>query len=299
MQRMEASWSIVFESQRRQQCTERSLVLDAVDIPHEILEGEAGYAIAVPGALLERARLELAEYARENLRARPSRPPSRPVYQNAVPGLCVYFAVLLLVAWAAGTSLFGKDWVAAGRVDGELLRQGELWRLVTAQTLHGSLKHLLGNLGFGALFGLFAGRLLGSGVAWLVIVLAACVANEINALLLDSSHRSIGASTAVFAALGIVAAYVWMSRFMAQDRWPYRAGPIVGGLALLAFTGTGDANTDIGAHLMGFLFGFAAGAVLARSRLSLDHRALQTVAAATAIALVIGGWSVALGAAGI
>ena len=293
MLRMEDTWSIVYESQHRQRCTERSLVLDSLDIPHEVLQGEAGWAIAVPASNAEAARRELAQYARENLVSTPVRPVRQPVYQDAMPGIVVYFAILLLVAWAAGTSLFGKDWLAAGRVDGELLRQGELWRLITAQTLHGSLKHLLGNLGFGALFGLLAGRLLGSGVAWLVIVLAACLANELNVLLLDSSHRSIGASTAVFAALGVVAAYVWSSRFMSQDRWPYRVGPLVGGLALLAFTGTGDANTDIGAHLMGFAFGFAAGTALARSRLRLDDARLQHAAAITAIGLVAGAWGLA------
>lgn len=293
MRRMEDTWVIVYESQHRQRCTERSLVLDSLNIPHEVLQGETGWAIAVPASAGEAARRELAQYARENLVAGPVRPIRRPVYQNAVPGIVGYFAILLVVAWAAGTSLFGRDWVAAGRVDGELLRQGELWRLVTAQTLHGSLKHLLGNLGFGALFGLFAGRLLGSGVAWLVIVLAACVANELNVLLLDSSHRSIGASTAVFAALGVVAAYVWTSRFMAQDRWPYRVGPLVGGMALLAFTGTGDANTDIGAHLMGFVFGFAAGAALARSGVQLDNDRVQRATAVMAVVLVIGAWGLA------
>jgi membrane associated rhomboid family serine protease len=298
MRRMEETWSIVYESRHRRRCTERSLVLDSLDIPHEVLQGEAGWAIAVPASDTEAARRELAQYARENLVASPGGPVRLPVYQDALPGIIGYFVILLVVAWAAGTSLFGRDWVAAGRVDGELLRQGELWRLVTAQTLHGSLKHLLGNLGFGALFGLFAGRLLGSGVAWLVIVLAACLANELNVLLLDNSHRSIGASTAVFAALGVVAAYVWSSNFMSQDRWPYRVGPLVGGLALLAFTGTGDANTDIGAHLMGFVFGFAAGAALAHSRLPLDQARLQRGAAVLAIALVISAWGLAFSVAG-
>lgn len=297
MLRMESAWSIVYEGKHQRHCTERSLVLDSLGIPHEILQGESGWAIAVPAEDAETARSELAQYARENLITRPARPLRQPVYQDAIPGICAYFAVLLIVAWAAGTSLFDRDWLAAGRVDGELLRQGEFWRLVTAQTLHGSLKHLLGNLGFGALFGLFAGRLLGSGVAWLVVILAACLANELNVLLLDSTHRSIGASTTVFATLGVVAAYVWSSRFMAQDRWPYRAGPIVGGFALLAFTGTGDANTDIGAHLMGFVFGFAAGAALARSRLPLDSKALQRVAAACAISLIAGAWLLAFSTA--
>ncbi len=38
---------------------------------------------------------------------------------------------------------------------------------------------------------------------------------------------------------GLVAGFVWHGRLMAQDRWSYRYGPVVGGLALLMFTGTG------------------------------------------------------------
>jgi membrane associated rhomboid family serine protease len=112
-------------------------------------------------------------------------------------------------------------------------------------------------------------------------------------LLLESTHRSIGASTAVFAALGIVAGFVWRGKLMAQDRWPYRVGPIVGGLALLMYTGTGDANTDIGAHLMGFLCGFAGGILLIRFRDELDNPRRQVIAAAMTIALLIGSWFIA------
>jgi hypothetical protein len=38
--------------------------------------------------------------------------------------------------------------------------------------------------------------------------------------LLESTHRAVGASTAVFAALGLIAGYVWRGKLMRQDRWP-------------------------------------------------------------------------------
>jgi membrane associated rhomboid family serine protease len=109
-------------------------------------------------------------------------------------------------------------------------------------------------------------------------------------LLLESSHRSIGASTAVFAALGLVAGFVWRGKLMSQERWSYRVGPIVGGLALLMYTGTGDANTDIGAHLMGFVCGFAGGMLLTLIRHRLTSEPLQIGAALAASFLVVGAW---------
>ena len=78
-----------------------------------------------------------------------------------------------------------------------------------------------------------AGRLVGSGVTWFSVVVASAAANFLNTSLLESTHRAIGASTAVFAALGLVSGFAWRAKLMAQDRWPLRLGPIVGGIALL------------------------------------------------------------------
>jgi membrane associated rhomboid family serine protease len=118
--------------------------------------------------------------------------------------------------------------------------------------------------------------------------------NVLNTLLLDSAHRSVGASTAVFAALGLLAGYVWRGKLMAQDRWPYRVGPIVGGFALLMYTGTGGENTDVGAHLMGFLCGLGGGILLSPLRARLVSPKLQTVSGLVAIAIVCGAWIAAL-----
>jgi len=284
---------VVFESRNRQSCSDRALVLAAQRIPHQLIDDGGSCALLVPAQFSADAANELQLYDEEN-------PPvavqvvARVEHQDPVPGLVGYVLVICIVAGMAGYSFFQLNWVAAGRVDGELIRNGELWRLFTALTLHSGVKHLLSNIVFGVFFGLFAGRLLGSGVAWLAIVLAAATGNALNVLLLESSHRSIGASTAVFAALGIVAGYVWRGKLMQQDRWSTRYGPIVGGLALLMYTGTGGENTDIGAHLLGFLSGFAAGVLLiVFGPVPTDART-QLRAGVLALGLVLGSWIIAL-----
>ena len=291
---MQDELSVVYESSSRQACSERALVLLSLSIPHQAYHEEMRSVLLVPSSVAERAKYELWLYEQEN-RA-PKKTPARitPIYQNGVPGAVVYVTVICLVAWFAGTGAFGFDWLGAGRIDGALIRHGEWWRTLTALTLHSGIRHLLGNIGFGALFGVFAGRLVGPGVAWLSIVIASGLANTLNTVLLESTHRSIGASTAVFAALGLVAAYVWRARLMAQDRWPYRLGPVIGGIALLAFTGTGDANTDIGAHLAGFVCGFGSGVVLANPSLTLNKRALQAGAVTLALLFIASAWMAAL-----
>ncbi len=124
--------------------------------------------------------------------------------------------------------------------------------------------------------------------------MASCAANFLNTYLLASTHRSIGASTAVFAALGLVSGFVWRAKLMAQDRWPYRLGPIVGGIALLAYTGTGDANTDIGAHLAGFVCGFLCGMSLTLVSHYLKQKHLQLACGVGAVMIVVVSWLVAL-----
>ncbi len=284
---------VVYESRDRRRCSDRALVLASVQIPYEVVDDGLTCALVVPAEFSPRAVDELRLYDEENPPARPQAP-RRIVYQDALPGIIAYVLIVCGVAWMAGYSFFDSNWFTAGRVDGTLIREGEWWRTVTALTLHSGVRHLLGNLVFGVFFGIFAGRLLGSGVAWLAVVVAAALGNTANTLLLESTHRSIGASTAVFATLGLLAGYVWRGQLMAQDRWSTRFGPVVGGLALLMFTGTGDDNTDIGAHLMGFVCGFAVGMVLTLvGRMPAPAR-VQRMAGSAALGIVALAWIVAL-----
>lgn len=284
---------VVFESHNRQSCADRALVLESLQIPHQLVDDGGSCALIVPASFSARAFKELQIYDDENPPVQ-QKPVATVQYQDAVPGLVGFVLIVCLVAGMAGFSFFQSNWYVAGRVDGELIRDGELWRLFTALTLHSGLKHLLGNVVFGVFFGIFAGRLVGSGVAWLSIVLAAATGNAMNTMLLESTHRSVGASTAVFAALGLVAGYVWFGKLMRQDRWSNRYGPIVGGLALLMYTGTGGPNTDIGAHLFGFVCGFIAGLILIRLGSIPKDRRSQMIAGAAAFGLIFVSWTIAL-----
>jgi membrane associated rhomboid family serine protease len=290
---MQEDLRVVYESPNHQQCADRALVLAAARIPHQTIHDASSAVLLVPAEYSAQAVEQLQLYDEENPPVRP-KPQKRVADQDPVPGVIGYFLVVCAVAGLAGYSYFGHDWFDAGRVDGALIRNGEWWRTLTALTLHSGVRHLVGNLVFGIFFGVFAGRLLGSGVAWLAIVVAAAMGNAANTLLLESTHRSIGASTAVFAALGLVAGFVWRGQLMAQDRWSYRYGPIVGGLALLMFTGTGGPETDIGAHLMGFVCGFATGMLLTVLGPIPTDRRRQTVAGGIALSLILSAWFVAL-----
>ena len=143
----------------------------------------------------------------------------------------------------AARDLFNRDWLGAGGLDAGRL----LWRRVVARAdgidaAH-ELDHLGGNLEFGGFFGYFVGKYLGHGIGWLAVLLAAGGANLLNAWVQSPAHRSIGASTAVFAALGLLVAYTWRRGFLRDTPWRARIAPIIAGLGLLAFTGTSGENT--------------------------------------------------------
>src|SRR5690606_29475617 len=132
------------------------------------------------------------------------------------------------------------------------IRSGEWWRAVTALTLHVDAPHLVANLVAGSWFGYLAGRRLGPGHAWAATVAMATAANLLEGYLGPVLHRSVGASTAVFAALGLIAAHAWRERYPLRARWAVRWAPLVGGVLLLGWLGTEGEHTDVIAHVLGF-----------------------------------------------
>lgn len=287
-------WTTVFESRRAAECREHSLVLDARGIPHLVAHGpQNSMLLLVPAEHAAWARKELRLYAVENRR----RPQSAELalHGNGRPGVVAYVLLLVAAFLVQGRVAFGVDWLKAGALDGVAVRNGEWWRVVTALTLHGDAGHLVANLFFGAVFGALAGQYLGSGVAWATILLAAGAGNALDLALLPPSHRAIGASTAVFTALGLIAALMWRAESHSASGWARRYAPLIGAAVLLAYIGTGDAQTDAVAHLTGFIAGLFAGAAydLRRPRW-LSAPGVQVAAGLGSLALVAACWWLAV-----
>lgn len=287
-------WISIFRSVTRRPCEERALVLKAMKVEHQVTEQPDGCHLLVPVQSAALAMEQLRLYARENPQRRvapwPAIAPSR-----GLPGALLFALALFLMYAAQSRYARGIDWTSTGQLIAGRVRAGELWRAVTALTLHADAAHVAGNMVFGGFFGYLAGQYFGSGVAMLAIVWTAAAGNVANALLQAPGHRSIGASTAVFAALGLVAAAVWgLSRRYALG-WARRWAPAVGAVALLAYTGTGDEQTDIVAHLAGFIAGAIGGTglfMLIQRRA--PQAAAQAIAAILSVLTVAAAWTSAL-----
>ncbi|HTW38250.1 MAG TPA: rhomboid family intramembrane serine protease [Steroidobacteraceae bacterium] len=286
----------VYRCRRRAPAEERAFVLTAVGIASELAREDDEYVlrVAAPEAHGARAHLERYEEEAQAVRTAAPLPPPR-LHSGAWAGCALYGAVLFGVAYAVGSGIFRLDAFDRGDLDAGDVQRGEWWRAWTALTLHLDPAHLAANLAAGVWFGYLAGRLLGAGVAWVLIVNGAAAANLLEGLLAPPDHRSAGASTAVFTALGVLAAYSWRERRRLPQHWALRLSPLVAGVVLLGWLGTAGEHTDVFAHLAGFTVGVLLGALAAvpAVRAALE-RAPQSLAGALALAVLALAWGWAL-----
>ena len=292
----EEGLSTIYRSPRRRDCDERLLVLTAVGLNGIVVLGDGAFLLRVPTELAGYATQHLLQYESEN-RAPPAAPPPAPAYPFAWVGCLAYVTVLMGVAAALSRGLVRLDAFDIGTLDAARVQAGQWWRAWTALTLHLDGPHLAANLSAGVWFGYLAGRQMGVGSAWFLTVTAAAVANLLEGLLGPPGHLSVGASTAVFAALGAMAAYSWRERYQLPQRWARRWGPLVAGVILLGWTGSGEegTQTDVIAHLAGFAVGAVLGAIVALPRLNaLVRRIPQWLTGGAALASVLIAWGCAL-----
>jgi membrane associated rhomboid family serine protease len=275
-----------------------TLVLLSKGIPWHVAWGEEGHGgleLHVPAELADAARSELDAYdAEEAEEARAKRadealdrePPA--TAHAAFSGVLVALALLAFFV-VTGPIAGGARWFALGASDAERVLHGEWWRAITALTLHADSGHVLSNMAIGAV--VVGAVMHWAGIGWgATLVLASGVAgNLMNAAFYQHHHGSVGFSTAVFGAIGILAGMTYMrERRRARARRP--AWTALGGaLALLALLGASE-TSDVLAHLFGGIAGLAIGLAQGSSRWRPRSTLGQTVVGLGAATAVIGAW---------
>lgn len=282
----------------RQQADLRALVLEARGVPCRIEYREAGRRLLVPEERFDEALRELRLFDEENRNWPPPEQEARPLVGNTLAALSV---LVLLASFHNITLLdnlpFGLsrvNWADVGSADSAKILDGQWWRAVTALTLHADWLHLSGNLAIGGIFIVSLCRDLGSGLAWILLLGSGVLGNLANACMQPVDHNSVGASTLVFGAVGILAAInLLRHRYHVRKQ---RAMPVAAALGLLALLGTEGKNTDLGAHLFGFVFGFVLGlaAEYAVGKFGRPGRRLNALLALSGIGLTVSAWWAAL-----
>lgn len=251
---------------------EWSLVLQSIEVWHVVHHTQSGWVLLVRDHDYERARASIDRYEVENRDWPPRRPREKARHpESRVPmALFIALAAFFLVT---GPVAGGSRWFQHGTAVTDLVLTSAPWRAVTALTLHADSAHAIGNVISGTIFVSAVSSRLGPGGGTLAVLASGVLGNVANALyqrgIGNGDHRSIGASTAIFGAIGLLAATQIgldhahdASDKSAPRSFTEKVAPFIGGLALLGALGASP-NADLGAHLFGFLGGLFIGLLLA------------------------------------
>jgi membrane associated rhomboid family serine protease len=283
----------------RQQAEQWSLVLRAANIPSVIEFEKRSWVIKVSPLHEKQALREIAAFMEENSDWPPSEPDKKiplPILTKYQPPTILMMGALVIFFVITGPWSGGSVWFSQGAISGkQILENGQWYRLVTALTLHADIVHLSGNIIIGGVMVHFLCRLLGNGLGWFLILAAGTLGNFFNILLHGSSHNSVGFSTAVFGAIGILSGYQAAVRKSASLKQILL--PLAAGAGLLAFLGAGGPKTDLGAHFFGLLSGAVLGGLLVflpPQGILIKKTLLQTILFITSLAVVGICWWFAL-----
>ena len=235
------------------------LVLSSSGISHLSRRGERGWDILVSDREYNQALNVIERYLKENQDAHPGDESFRYEYHKTFTGLWV--SAVLITCHVAMT--MGDDSGIFIRTYGSSafhILRGEFYRSVTSLMIHANALHLAGNILGIAIFGTAVCNIMGWGVGWLMILITGIVGNLVNAVLYKTGHLSVGASTAVFGAIGILAAHQFFKKFRLPGQRMRSWLPLGAGLGLLSILGSGT-HTDLMAHLFGFKAGIILGAL--------------------------------------
>ena len=267
------------------------LVLLSQGLAPKLIDTSDGIAVTVPRHEADRARAGLAAYDKET--EQKARRADLPTNGFNLPAGAI--AASLFTGFFAVTVLWNAlPWLQGGSANSARILDGELWRIVTALTLHADVAHALGNaFALALFFGALSGQL-GAGLAAVFVTAAGAAGNLANAYLQGSPHDAVGASTAIFGAVGMLGSLAMIRRRRVKESRRRAWVTIAASLALLGMLGSSGARVDVLAHLFGFLAGGALGLPAALLLLHPQRVAVQWLCGAATMALIVFCWVLVL-----
>lgn len=287
---------VLFENLTKKQAGTCGLVLASAGLVHRVernRSGGGGWVVWVRESQYERALDVMDRYFAENRQPPPDpgRQPPAVTRGMVLAGALVCLLILMAPVWADSLTADPKETVNRFGASASHILDGDVYRAVTALFLHADDAHLAGNLIGLFVFGTAVCAVAGWGMGWLMILACGIAGNLVNAWMYESAHVSIGASTAVFGAVGILTGYQVLSPGRPAARLRAALLPLACGLALLGMLGSSGERVDIMAHLFGFCCGLMAGLAVARALKQMPGPAAQAFCAAAAAGIVALAWA--------
>jgi membrane associated rhomboid family serine protease len=243
-----------------------------------------------------RAEAALTAHDRERRADAEARPPAIPDggWSAAGIGFALAIAAFHFVTGARDGNDLGQ-WFARGSSIANLVIHGQPYRAITALSLHSDWGHVAGNAAAALIFVSALGRWMGGGTALLATLLAGAGGNLVVAWAYRHHFNSVGASTATFAALGILGGLQmirWLKGGVGIGRRRAVLQVVGACLGVFAMLGVGE-KTDVLAHLAGLVLGIGLGVTAARSLRFPLSRNLDLLAGLGAAAALSGAWLLA------
>lgn len=250
------------------------LVLSSTGISCHLKRGEHGWDISVNDMDYENAINAIEKYFEENQDFQSTDDSFYDEYQRTYTGIWVSI-ILLACHVAFAMSDKSEFFIRTYGSSAFHILHGELYRSATSLMLHANALHIMGNIAGIIIFGTAVCLIMGWGVGWFMILMTGITGNLVNALLFQPDRISVGASTAIFGALGILSAYQFIRKFRQPGQKIKAFLPLSCGLALLGILGSGE-NSDLMAHLFGFSGGIILGSfysILVKRPISKEYQA--------------------------
>jgi rhomboid protease GluP len=156
-----------------------------------------------------------------------------------------------------GRSSLGLDLleVHGARIN-EMIRLGQVWRLLTPALLHGSVAHIGFNMYALWSFGVSQERYFGHARFLALYVLSAFAGNVLSFIFMPDNTTSVGASTAVFGLVAAEGVFLYQNRALFGRQFGRAIGNIIFVVVFnLFFLGRMVPNIDNWGHVGGLLGG--------------------------------------------
>ena len=179
-------------------------------------------------------------------RARIAMPETGPYVTYTIIGITI-------LAYLIQISPYGNLFVRAFIKSNELIREGQLWRLITPALLHGGFTHIVFNMYALLSFGQSIERHFGHGRFLLLYLLGAFAGNVMSFLMTNAN--SLGASTAIFALVGAEAVFLLKNRKLFAGQFRSAIGNIIFIVFINLFIIGSLPNIDNWGHIGGLVGG--------------------------------------------
>lgn len=181
--------------------------------------------------------------------------PKRIIFTNIISLICILMYVIVGIY---GNNFFNYDANVLAKFGANnilLVKNGEIYRLLTCAFLHVGLIHLVVNMYSLRVIGPSVEGLIGKGKFVFIYLISAISASLMSLVFVDSNIVSVGASGAIFGLMGALLYFGYHYRLYLNDAIKTQIIPVILFNLIMGFMMPG---IDNGAHIGGLIGGYLA-----------------------------------------